>query len=174
MANEIKGPNFGEDDEPVQTFDQTEYCPICENHGGHSLSCATFHFNRIDGDAQRVGSVPMIDVAVERESSDAALVGTSTELVGFIPEAIDELASQTGVTLSEEQMERLLAETGIGELILDLGEVETQVRESLADALSNKLVGRDWPMYGERSSMDVPAFIDGLHEVARKAGYQVG
>jgi hypothetical protein len=29
------------------------YCPICDCHNGHSLSCATFSFNRIDGTVLR-------------------------------------------------------------------------------------------------------------------------
>jgi hypothetical protein len=28
---------------------EDEFCPICNCHNGHSLSCATFPFNRIDG-----------------------------------------------------------------------------------------------------------------------------
>jgi hypothetical protein len=28
---------------------EDDFCPICNCHNGHSLSCATFPFNRIDG-----------------------------------------------------------------------------------------------------------------------------
>jgi hypothetical protein len=88
-----------------------------------------------------------------------------------VREAIDDLERQTGVSLSFEQMQGLLVRSEVDQLIEDLGEVETQVRETLADALAMELVGRDWPMNQER--IDFGPFIEKMHGAAIAAGYAV-
>lgn len=40
---------YDNDDEPTIVVREDEHCPICGNYNGHSLSCATFRFNRIEG-----------------------------------------------------------------------------------------------------------------------------
>lgn len=88
-----------------------------------------------------------------------------------VREAINDLERQTGVSLTFEQMQGLLVRSEVDQLIEDLGEVETQVRETLADALAMELIGRDWPINQER--IDFKAFIQKLHEAASSAGYAV-
>lgn len=88
-----------------------------------------------------------------------------------VREAIDDLERQTGVSLSFEQMQGLLARSQVDQLIEDLGEVETQVRETLADVLATELIGRDWPMNQEQ--IDKRAFINQVHDAAIAAGYRV-
>lgn len=88
-----------------------------------------------------------------------------------VREAINDLERQTGVSLSFEQMQGLLARSEVDQLIADLGEVETQVRETLADALAIELIDRDWPMNQEQ--IDKRAFIIQMHDAAEKAGYSV-
>lgn len=58
MQNEIS--NFVEDDEPSIVIREDQYCPICERHNGHSLSCATFRFNRIEGSAATAAETPLL------------------------------------------------------------------------------------------------------------------
>jgi hypothetical protein len=86
-------------------------------------------------------------------------------------EAIEDLENQTGVRLSFEQMQGLLVRSEVDQLIVDLGEVETQVRETLVDALAVELIDRDWPMNQEQ--IDKRAFITQVHDAAEKAGYTV-
>lgn len=88
-----------------------------------------------------------------------------------VREAINDLERQTGVSLTFEQMQGLLVRSEVDQLIEDLGEVETQVRETLADALAMELIGRDWPINQER--IDFKAFIQKLHDAASAAGYAV-
>jgi hypothetical protein len=60
------GPS--DQEEPV-IVREDEYCPICENHNGHSLSCATFRFNHIEG------------IVSDRATIDVELVGAGETLL---------------------------------------------------------------------------------------------
>ena len=148
---------------------EDEFCPICESHNGHSLSCATFRFNRIEGTATKVqGTLLVLDVTSIPNNEKVIMPAISDKNVR---EAIDDLERQTGVSLTFEQMQGLLVRSEVDQLIEDLGEVETQVRETLADALAIELIDRDWPMNMER--IDFGAFIQQLHDAAIAAGYAV-
>lgn len=48
MCSDVSKQIF-DDEDPTITIREDEYCPICDTHNGHSLSCATFPFNRIEG-----------------------------------------------------------------------------------------------------------------------------
>lgn len=169
MQNEIS--NFIEDDdEPSIVIREDQYCPICESHNGHSLSCATFRFNRIEGEASKVSASSLLIEASAITNHDEKVTMVTVSDAN-VREAIDDLERQTGVQLSFEQMQRLLVRSEVDQLIEDLGEVETQVRETLADALATELVGRDWPMNQEQ--IDKRAFIKQVHDAAVAAGYRV-
>ncbi|TLX16268.1 hypothetical protein [Rhizobium sp. MHM7A] len=169
MQNEIA--SFVEDDEePTIVIREDQYCPICECYNGHSLSCATFRFNRIEGDASKAASPPLLlEVSAITNNDETVTMVTVSD--ANVREAIDDLERQTGVQLSFEQMQGLLVRSEVDQLIEDLGEVETQVRETLADALATELVGRDWPMNQEQ--IDKRAFIKQVHDAAVAAGYRV-
>jgi hypothetical protein len=169
MVNEVSNI-FNDDEEPSFVIQEDQYCPICENHNGHSLSCATFRFNRIDGTSSKAAenSLLLEVSAITNNDEKVAMVTVSD---ANVREAIDDLERQTGVQLSFEQMQGLLVRSEVDQLIEDLGEVETQVRETLADALATELVGRDWPINQEQ--IDKRAFINQVHDAAVAAGYRV-
>lgn len=159
-----------DDDEPSFVIREDEYCPICESHNGHSLSCATFRFNRIEGSASKVAvNPPLLEVSPITDNDETVTMVAVSD--NHVREAIEDLERQTGVSLSFEQMQGLLVRSKVDQLIDDLGEVETQVRETLADALATELIGRDWPMNQER--IDKRAFINQVHDAAIASGYRV-
>ncbi len=45
---------------------EDEYCPICNSSNGHSLGCATFSFNRIEGTVVEV--LPAGEITVKDAS----------------------------------------------------------------------------------------------------------
>ncbi|RYY74538.1 MAG: phage head-tail adapter protein [Gammaproteobacteria bacterium] len=89
----------------------------------------------------------------------------------LIADAVNELTSQTGILLNQPQIISILESTGLDKRIEELGEVETEIRSDLANALSRKLIDEDWPTYGDSGSME--AFIMKINAAAEKAGYEV-
>lgn len=59
---------------------EDEYCPICECSNGHSLSCATFRFNHIEGTTQQRTNIIVAEGKVLRDKQQTlALPGGHTE-----------------------------------------------------------------------------------------------
>jgi hypothetical protein len=66
-----------------------------------------------------------------------------------------------------------LQRTELMETIIEFGEVETQIRENLADELSQELIGRAWPTFGDlrNGSETMEEFASALNVAAARAGY---
>lgn len=94
----------------------------------------------------------------------------------LVANAIDHLHMQTGVLLNQTQAIALMEETGIDKTLSEFGEVDTQIREMITDALSMKLVGRSWPMceslYNAANKHQV-TFSAEFDSAALEAGYKV-
>jgi hypothetical protein len=88
-----------------------------------------------------------------------------------VGESISELSNISGIELTRAQMQGLLDRSELIEKIIDFGEVETQIRGYLANALSTELIDADWPEY--RDNVDMEAFAKRLDQAAREAGYRV-
>ena len=94
----------------------------------------------------------------------------------LIKEACDQLQQQSGILLNQPQIIELMEPEGIDERIEEFGEVETQIRETLADALSRSLIGVSWPQCGELYNSAPKSQIEFAEEFdieATKAGYKV-
>jgi len=105
MQNEIA--KFVEDDEPTIVIREDQYCPICDCYNGHSLSCATFRFNRIEGHVSK-GVEPPLQIEISTITNNEENVVMVTVSDANVREAINDLERQTGVRLSFEQMQGLL------------------------------------------------------------------
>jgi hypothetical protein len=112
------------------------------------------------------GALPLVDPLPRRERASV------WDAVG---EAIIELSDISGVTLTRQQMLAFLDRTGLMEKIIDFGEVETQIRGNLADALSKELIGEPWPTNGDIQSgqVSMKAFATAVNAAAALAGYTV-
>lgn len=86
----------------------------------------------------------------------------------LVRDASDQLQSLSGIRLNQPQLIKLMEESGIDETLADYGVAETQILESLADALSMTLIGRSWPSYKADSG-----FVEALNVAAKAAGYEV-
>lgn len=169
MQNELS-KMVCDEDHPSIVIREDKYCPICACYNGHSLSCPTFPFNCIEGLVSKSeASLLQIEISAITNNEEKVVMVTVSD--ANVREAINDLERQTGVQLSFEQMQGLLVRSEVDQLIEDLGEVETQVRETLADALAIELVGRDWPMNQEQ--IDKRAFYIQVHDAAIAAGYLV-
>lgn len=94
----------------------------------------------------------------------------------LVRDASDQLQSLSGIRLNQPQLIKLMEESGIDETLAEYGEAETQIRESLADALSMKLIGRSWPSYGSlhnSSSKAATGFAEAINVAAKASGYEV-
>lgn len=94
----------------------------------------------------------------------------------LVASAINALESQAGIRLNQPQIIQLMSEHNIDETLAEYGEAETQIRESLCEALSMTLIGKTWPRYGDlhnRVDKSASSFADELDAAARKAGYKV-
>lgn len=94
----------------------------------------------------------------------------------LVKSACEELQSISGIALNQRQLIELMEQAGIDEMLFDIGEAETQIRESLAEALSLKLIGRSWPTCGalHNKLFDVNAdFSAEINAAAKAAGYKV-
>lgn len=87
-----------------------------------------------------------------------------------ISAAIDDTFDQTGIELTRQQMRALLRRSGIMEDIVESQEVDTVIRDMIADSLARELVGKGWPTYGDDAD---DSFFDRLSDAARSAGYLV-
>ncbi len=90
----------------------------------------------------------------------------------LISEAIDSLQMVSNVQLTAEQMNELISGTLAEELLLKWEEVDIEVREKLADLLSEKLLNKSWPTYGDHA--DSEQFYSDLQTSAKANGYKVG
>ena len=88
----------------------------------------------------------------------------------LIQRAIDELDCQTSVTLNHPQIIGLMERHELDKKIEEFGEVETQIRGYLADALSTELLSLSWPTYGDDIDMD--SFWKRIYRAAIEAGYR--
>lgn len=64
----------------------------------------------------------------------------------------------------------------IDETLVEYGGVDTQIRESLSDALSMSLISKSWPRYGSlynHADKSENGFSAALDAAARMAGYKV-
>lgn len=94
----------------------------------------------------------------------------------LVANAIDHLQMQTGVVLNQHQLVSLMEEAGIDKTLAEFGEVDTQLREMLTDALSMKLVGRSWPMCESlynAADKHQASFSAEFDAAAKLAGYKV-
>ncbi|USD59069.1 hypothetical protein J4N45_11055 [Vibrio sp. SCSIO 43140] len=87
-------------------------------------------------------------------------------------EAIESLQMVSNVHLSTAQMNELIAGTSAEELIVKWEEIDTEVREKLADLLCEKLLSKSWPSYSD--NVDTDQFYKELQESAKANGYKVG
>lgn len=85
--------------------------------------------------------------------------------------AIDQLESVTSVLMTHDQMRDLLNKNPTIRADVQAGRIDTQTRESLVDALSQKLLGQDWPSYN--SAADFDDFVDRFEPAAKAAGYRL-
>jgi hypothetical protein len=92
-----------------------------------------------------------------------------------VGDAIDALSDMSGVVLARDQMLSFLERTELMETIIEFGEVETQIRENLADELSQELIGRAWPTFGDlrNGTETMEEFASALNVAAAQAGYTV-
>ena len=89
-----------------------------------------------------------------------------------IEQCIIELDWATGLTLSRAQMRVFLDETGLMAKVIEFGEVETQLRENLASAMSKSLIGEVWPTNGDiREGLDFDQFLADFNRSADAAGF---
>ncbi len=85
--------------------------------------------------------------------------------------AIDQLETVTSVYMTHDQMLALLNKNPSVRADVQAGRIDTQTREALVDALSQELIGQDWPCYGHAADFD--DFVDRFESAARKAGYRL-
>jgi hypothetical protein len=100
----------------------------------------------------------------------------------LLSEAREALLSQTGVSLNENQIIALLEPHNLDEALEDYGDVDTVLRETFADALCMKLLGKSWPNYNDINEgggllncvckNDLP-FSKELNAAALENGYKV-
>ncbi|HBO5517493.1 TPA: phage head-tail adapter protein [Pseudomonas aeruginosa] len=109
-----------------------------------------------------------------RERLHKHLVTTSPDVAlsrALLGDAVDELESVSGIRLTQPQLVRLMRTAGIDKEIMECDEVDTQIREMLADALALELVGSKWPTYGEEAEPN--EHLRNLEASAKEAGYKV-
>lgn len=90
----------------------------------------------------------------------------------LLKEVMSNIHDTVGVKLTEAQAIEFLVEfNSVGEII-DWGEVDSELRERLVDALTIKLLNTRWPgnSYSEEYRSE---FIKKFDEAAVKAGYEV-
>lgn len=92
-----------------------------------------------------------------------------------VGDAINELSDMSCVVFTRDQMLSFLERTNLMETIIEFGEVETQVRENLANELSLELLNRTWPTFGDlrNSKETMGEFANALNVAAIQAGYTV-
>ncbi|MEA8592967.1 phage head-tail adapter protein [Pseudomonas aeruginosa] len=109
-----------------------------------------------------------------REHLKKHLVTTSSNVTlnrALLGDAVDELESVTGIRLTQPQIIGLMCPAGIDKKIQEFGEVDTQIREMLANALSEQLTGSEWPTFGEE--VEPTDHLQHLEAAAKEAGYKV-
>ncbi|EMM5101190.1 phage head-tail adapter protein [Pseudomonas aeruginosa] len=109
-----------------------------------------------------------------REHLQKHLVTTSPNVTlnrALLGDAVNELESVTGIRLTQPQIIGLMCPAGIDKKIQEFGEVDTQIREMLANALSEKLTGSKWPTYGEAA--EPTDHLQHVEAAAKEAGYKV-
>jgi hypothetical protein len=97
----------------------------------------------------------------------------------LLSDARTELFSHSGIQLNESQIIELIEEFDLDKDIEEFDEIETMSRESLADALSQKLIGEKWPTFGELNGESIHnysiknslSFVERLKKEAKNYGY---
>jgi hypothetical protein len=90
-----------------------------------------------------------------------------------IEQCIIELDWVADLFLSRSQMRSLLRQTGLMDKIVEFGEVETQIRENLANEMSEALIGKGWPTYGDiRDGLDFDQFVAEFRRAGEVAGFR--
>jgi len=89
-------------------------------------------------------------------------------------ECIDVIQDYTGVQLTNQQFADLLAENpGLNEQLIEFNSPRDTIdRECMIGALAVKIVGRDWPTYGEGTEV-YKKFIEDFETQVLAQGYTV-
>jgi len=99
-------------------------------------------------------------------------VRTQAEKETFkIKACLDAISDGTGIDLSRGQLEFLLSKYPlVDEDVNKWGANDTVVSGQLCDMVSNELIGKNWPTYGD--NVDMAFFYEELHREATNRGYK--
>ncbi len=90
----------------------------------------------------------------------------------LLQDVIDTFPNYACLVLTTEQAIEFLAKfPRLGELI-DVGGIDSDLRDSLLNTLSRKLIDKSWPVRGTPKE-EIIAFYKELYATAEKAGYKV-
>jgi hypothetical protein len=117
------------------------------------------------------------------KAKDLTIIKTKNAKVKryLLSDARTELFSQSGIQLNEIQMIELIEEFNIDKDIELYNEVETMLRDNLANAISLKLIGENWPTFGELKGCSIHdysiknslSFVERLKKEAINYGYKI-
>jgi hypothetical protein len=79
---------------------------------------------------------------------------------------------ETGLSLTDEQLDEVLADPSVLSNVKAFGASDTEVRSMIADFLSQKIMGRRWPTYGE-SEDSLKSFFNEYPGRAAALGYKI-
>lgn len=77
-----------------------------------------------------------------------------------------------GIDLTEAQLEELCSDPRIVAEVTEWGTYDTQTRERVTAVLTEKIVGRAWPMYGDTQEYK-DAFYRDFERLAPEKGYRL-
>ena len=101
--------------------------------------------------------------------ADLNELGITTEMAD---ECVEYIKTISGVVLSHDQLFALLEdEDDLVDEVIEWGVDDTETSGRLAAALSEHLLDRSWPLYGDNA--DVDAFIADLRAAATAKGIKV-
>lgn len=87
-------------------------------------------------------------------------------------ECIEEIEGLCGIVFTPEQLTLLLTdEEDLVDDIAEWGVEDTETSGQLASVVSNHILSRSWPLYGD--SVDINAFLSDLCKAAESKGYLV-
>lgn len=89
-------------------------------------------------------------------------------------ELTQEYIAGFGIEMTDDQLSDLLDENPRLAKELSIGGFDTVVREIIRGAISEKFIGRSWPLYIDNlSDEEMESFVESIRVSAEKQGYKI-
>jgi hypothetical protein len=120
------------------------------------------------------------EIAAQRQKEEDAknhtLVWMPSKTIAIeawlMQEAISGFQMATGIAMTIEGMAAFLEEVNLACRLKEYNECDTTLRDDMADAIADKLLGRSWPTHGDKGG--AREFFKEFKAAAISAGYNTG